>query len=88
MAPSAELAETVTAREHWHALERVLLILTEEGHLDFATAVAWLASPDEALDGMPCRAVGVARPRSRAAASGRASGCLALRAVRCEETSP
>ena len=52
MAPSAELAETLTAREHWHALEPVLLILTEDGHLDFATAVSWLASPDEALDGL------------------------------------
>jgi hypothetical protein len=52
MAPSVDLADALTAREHWHALEPVLLVLNEDGHLDFATAVSWLASPAEALDGL------------------------------------
>lgn len=47
----ARLADTQLAREHWAALEPVLLILIEDGGVQFATAVSWLAEPDDALDG-------------------------------------
>ena len=66
MAPSARLAETLSAREHWQALEPVLLVLIEDGHLDFATAVSWLAAPDDALDGLsPAQWVEVGRDSER-----------------------
>ena len=51
-APSAQLAATLMAREHWQVLEPVLLILVEAGHLTFPTAVSWLADPNDALDGL------------------------------------
>jgi hypothetical protein len=51
-APSAELAETLMARECWQALEPVLLILIEDGPVTFPTAVSWMTFAHEALDGL------------------------------------
>ena len=49
--PTAELARTLAAREVWSKLEPLALILVEDGGVDLATAVRWLAAPDDELDG-------------------------------------
>ena len=51
LAPSPELARTLAARLAWEDLETILLIRIEERDEPFAAAVAWMAEPDEALDG-------------------------------------
>src|SRR4051794_28700153 len=62
----AGAAETLRAREHWADLERVLLVLVEDGLMNFATAVSWLAEPDPALDGLsPAQWVAAARDPER-----------------------
>jgi hypothetical protein len=50
--PTPEDSRTLAALLAWEVLERVLLMLVEEGHVTLSTAVSWLAEPDEALDGM------------------------------------
>jgi hypothetical protein len=39
-------------REHWQVLERVVLILTQEGGAGLTLAASWCGTPDEALDGL------------------------------------
>jgi hypothetical protein len=49
--PDADLTRTLTARRVWAQLEPIMRILVEQGRVHIATAMSWLAGPDEALDG-------------------------------------
>jgi hypothetical protein len=49
--PGPELARTLAARQAWTDLEPVMLVLIEQGGVQFETAMSWLTEPDEALDG-------------------------------------
>jgi hypothetical protein len=51
-ASGSTVAATALAREHWHVLERLMLILVEEGGAGLTLAASWCGGPDEALDGM------------------------------------
>jgi hypothetical protein len=50
-APDDEPARSPEARRLWLQLEAIMLILVEQGGAHFATALSWLAEPDEALEG-------------------------------------
>ena len=48
----AAAAASAHAREHWQVLERVMLILVEEGGASLTMAASWCGGPDDALDGL------------------------------------
>jgi hypothetical protein len=49
---AATAAAGALAREHWHELERLMLILVQEGGASLTLAASWCGGPDEALGGM------------------------------------
>ena len=45
-------AEAMLTRERWQVLERVVLILTQEGAASLTLATSWCGTQDDALDGL------------------------------------
>ena len=77
--PTAELAGTLAAREAWAKLEPLALILVEDGGVDLATAIRWLATPDDELDGhSPASRVEAGRDREHVLARARRAAARRL----------